>query len=300
MRLVGFGPDDVSWDGYTLATLAKLHQKISDGAGDEEQLAEFERDAPVNADPPLEPQPQKKKLTYADVNWDKYPYAARAQIFYKITNECMTADDLLAFECTGEAENSLHEEFDEGGSLRTSVAVENFSMQNDVADENGSMRNDDADDSGSVRALDKVADDTSQVVINTSRQLPFSPQAAKKLLSLPMKSSGNYPPLASGLVASDPSNCRDRRKAQDSGPVWNVSLAPDLPIVRNAEYWDGLSRLLNLSNAPLDSSTVDWEQNDSTDWTDSIDDWKYDWDGCDDDYFHWQERHYSVKFLAGR
>ncbi len=37
-------------------------------------------------------------LTYDDVDWDKFPYDARARIFYLITNESMTAADLQVFE----------------------------------------------------------------------------------------------------------------------------------------------------------------------------------------------------------
>jgi hypothetical protein len=101
-KLIGF--DDVNWDAYSFSSRAQIHQAIVDGTLNEMQLLAFDRNARLeNADPPFENRRQLddplKKLKYDDINWDKFSYAARARIFYLITNESMTAADLLQYNC---------------------------------------------------------------------------------------------------------------------------------------------------------------------------------------------------------
>ncbi len=104
--------DDVNWPDCT-------HANKADSL-DEDSLTVSSQVAVDSA--PLFEAPRQLEpgsvLTYDDVDWDKFPYAARARIFYLITNESMTAADLQVFEAELESTAEAASNEDESNVVR--------------------------------------------------------------------------------------------------------------------------------------------------------------------------------------
>ncbi len=66
----------------------------------------------------------EKKLTFEDVNWDRFSYASRAKVFYLITSESLRVADLQVFE----------EELERGGSFAEKAKWLDYSYLNNDKD----------------------------------------------------------------------------------------------------------------------------------------------------------------------